>query len=76
MTRSGRRTIPVPEGAETAVAAARGAANSATRSAFHCGLAQRIIPIHFERTVKPSFPRRRESTPWPHIYGGITVTWY
>ena len=30
----------------------------------------------FERTVKPSFPRRRESTPWPHIYGGITVTWY
>ncbi len=29
-----------------------------------------------QRTVKPSFPRRRESTPWPHIYGGITVTWY
>ena len=43
-----------------------------------------VTPIHFERTVKPSFPRRacpvldtgRESTPWPHIYGGITVTWY
>ena len=37
---------------------------------------QGIIPIHFERAVKPSFPRRWESTPWPHIYGGITVTWY
>ncbi len=35
-----------------------------------------VIPIYFERAVKPSFPRRREPTPWPHIYGGITVTWY
>ncbi len=43
-----------------------------------------IIPIHFERAVKPSFPRRacpvrdtgREPTPWPHIYGGITPNWY
>ncbi len=43
-----------------------------------------VIPIHFERAVKPSFPRRaclvldtgREPTPWPHIYGGITATWY
>ncbi len=43
-----------------------------------------LIPIHFERAVKPSFPRRacpvpdtgREPTPWPHIYGGITVIWY
>ncbi len=37
---------------------------------------RRLIPIYFERAVKPSFPRRREPTPWPHIYGGITVTWY
>ncbi len=35
-----------------------------------------LIPFRFERAVKPSFPRRREPTPWPHIYGGITVTWY
>ncbi len=35
-----------------------------------------VIPFRFERAVKPSFPRRREPTPWPHIYGGITVTWY
>ena len=51
------------------------AANSNCRGGFETHLLQ-LIPIHFESTVKPSFPRRRESTPWPHIYGGITVTWY
>ncbi len=42
-----------------------------------------LIPIHFERAVKPSFPRRAcprvvgGGNPLPgRTYGGITVTWY
>ena len=40
MTRTGGRGNPILDGAEAAVAAARVAVISATRSAFHRGLAQ------------------------------------
>ena len=40
MTRTGKRRIPVIGAAETAVAAARVAVSSTTRSAFRRGLAQ------------------------------------
>ena len=42
MTRTGGRGIRILDGAETAVAAARVAVISATRSAFHRGLAQTV----------------------------------
>ena len=33
-------------------------------------VADYVIPIHSERTVKPSFPRRRESIPGPAVNSG------
>ena len=44
MTRTDRRGSPILDGVETAVAAARGAVSTATRSAFHRGLAQTFTP--------------------------------
>ena len=44
MTRTDRRGNPILDGVETAVAAARGAASTAARSAFHRGLAQTFTP--------------------------------
>ena len=44
MTRTDRRGSPILKGVETAVAAARVAVSSATRSAFRRGLAQTFTP--------------------------------
>ena len=57
MTRTDRRGSPILDGVETAVAAARGAVSSATRSAFHRGLAQTFTPPdEFRRSASPLEP--------------------
>ena len=57
MTRTGGRGIRILDGAETAVAAARVAVISATRSAFHRGLAQ-TAPRFSLCSLTPSSPPR------------------
>ena len=66
MTGAGRRGIPILDGAETAVAAARVAVRSASRSAFRRGLAQTFTPPHFSlcsSTLAPSGSFRQVRSP-------------
>ena len=51
-----RRGVPILDGVETAVAAARVAVSSASRSAFHCGLAQTFTPPRFPLCSSPHSP--------------------
>ena len=62
MTDADRRGSPILGGVETAVAAARGAASSATRSAFHRGLAQTFTPPPPRRmsSLSPPLSWRRD----------------
>ena len=68
MTRTGRRGIPILDGAEAAVAVARVAVSSATRSAFRRGLAQMFTPPpppDFPSALAPSSPPAHTSRPGP-----------
>ena len=69
MTSTGRRGTPILDGAETAVAAARVAVSSATRSAFRRGLAQLFTPPppppDFHSALAPSSPPAHTGRPGP-----------
>ena len=66
MTSTGRRGIPVLDGAATEVAAAHVAVSSATRSALHRGLAQTFTPPpDFPSALAPSSPPAHTGRPDP-----------